>query len=208
MSTEMQKDIVCPQCGRVQKLEMTVSVNSEENPEIRRDILREGIFDWECLSCGYTAQMAYPLLYHDPKHGFMVALRPSPSVGKAEAVPAVRGLRLRSVKSPQELKEKILIFEAGLDDVAVELVKNAITTVIHKSFSGALHAFFCAMDGEEMRFAIFVRGRTEPVYQTTQASVYRQSQEVLRALDYRDPDEFIVVNAKLAEQLLEEYKSM
>ena len=154
MSTEIQKDIVCPQCGRVQKLGMAVSVNCEENPELRRDILREGIFDWECLNCGYTAQMAYPLLYHDPGRGFMVALRPSGTVSKAEAVPAVRGLRLRSVKSPQELKEKILIFEAGLDDVAVELVKNAITTVIHKSFSGSVHAFFCAMDGEEMRFAI------------------------------------------------------
>ena len=210
MSTEIKKDLVCPKCGRVQKLAMTVSVNAEENPELRRDILREGIFDWECLNCGYTAQMAYPLLYHDPKRRFMVALRPSGAVSKAEAVPAVRGLRLRSVKNPQELKEKILIFEAGLDDVAVELVKNAITTVIHRSFSGALHAFFCALEGEEteMRFAIFVRGRTEPVYQTTHYAVYRQSQEVLRALDYHDPEEFAVVNAKLAERLLDDYKTL
>ena len=57
MSTEIKKDIVCPACGQTQKLEMYTSVNAEENPELRRDILRESIFDWECRHCGYTAQM-------------------------------------------------------------------------------------------------------------------------------------------------------
>ena len=133
MSTEIKKDIVCPACGQTQKLEMYTSVNAEENPELRRDILRESIFDWECRHCGYTAQMAYPMIYHDPAHGFMVCLRPSGAVSKAEPIPAVRGLIKRSVKNPQELKEKILIFEAGLDDAAVELVKNAIVTVLKRS---------------------------------------------------------------------------
>lgn len=49
MSTKIQKDIVCPACGQTQKLEMYTSVNAEENPELRRDILRESMFDWECL---------------------------------------------------------------------------------------------------------------------------------------------------------------
>ena len=107
--------------------------------------------------------MAYPMIYHDPAHGFMVCLRPSGAVSKAEAIPAVRGLKKRSVKNPQELKEKILIFEAGLDDAAVELVKNAIVTVLKRSIEGNVHAYFCAADEKEMRFAIFVRGRQEPV---------------------------------------------
>ena len=187
MSTEIKKDIVCPACGQTQKLEMYTSVNAEENPELRRDILRESIFDWECRHCGYTAQMAYPMIYHDPAHGFMVCLRPSGAVSKAEPIPAVRGLIKRSVKNPQELKEKILIFEAGLDDAAVELVKNAIVTVLKRSIEGNVHAYFCAADENEMRFAIFVRGRQDPVYQTTQMAVYRQSQEVLRTLDYKEP---------------------
>ena len=158
--------------------------------------------------CGYTAQMAYPMIYHDPAHGFMVCLRPSGAVSKAEPIPAVRGLIKRSVKNPQELKEKILIFEAGLDDAAVELVKNAIVTVLKRSIKGNVHAYFCAADENEMRFAIFVRGRQDPVYQTTQMAVYRQSQEVLRTLDYKEPDDFAVVNSKLAQRLLDQYKSV
>ena len=138
----------------------------------------------------------------------MICLRPSGAVSKAEPIPAVKSLIKRSVKNPQELKEKILIFEAGLDDVAVELVKNAIVTVIRKTFEGNIHAYFCAATEKEMRFAIFVKGRQEPVYQTTQMAVYRQSQEVLRALDYKVPEDFAVINSKLAQRLLDEYKSI
>ena len=166
------------------------SVNAEENPELRRDILRESIFDWECRHCGYTAQMAYPMIYHDPMNAFMICLRPSGAVSGAEPIPAVRALKKRSVKNPQELKEKILIFEAGLDDAAVELVKNAIVTVVRKNLDGNVHAYFCAATEEELRFALFVKGRQEPVYQTTKMAVYRQSQEVLRTLDYKSPDDF------------------
>ena len=182
MSTKIQKDIVCPACGQTQKLEMYTSVNAEENPELRRDILRESMFDWECLHCGYTAQMAYPMIYHDPMNAFMICLRPSGAVSGAEPIPAVRALKKRSVKNPQELKEKILIFEAGLDDAAVELVKNAIVTVVRKNLDGNVHAYFCAATEEELRFALFVKGRQEPVYQTTKMAVYRQSQEVLRTI--------------------------
>ena len=208
MSTKIQKDIVCPACGQTQKLEMYTSVNAEENPELRRDILRESMFDWECLHCGYTAQMAYPMIYHAPMNAFMICLRPSGAVSGAEPIPAVRALKKRSVKNPQELKEKILIFAAGLDDAAVELVKNAIVTVVRKNLDGNVHAYFCAATEEELRFALFVKGRQEPVYQTTKMAVYRQSQEVLRTLDYKSPDDFAVVNSKLAQSLLDEYKSI
>ena len=156
----------------------------------------------------YTAQMAYPMIYHDPMNAFMICLRPSGAVSGAEPIPAVRALKKRSVKNPQELKEKILIFEAGLDDAAVELVKNAIVTVVRKNLDGNVHAYFCAATEEELRFALFVKGRQEPVYQTTKMAVYRQSQEVLRTLDYKSPDDFAVVNSKLAQSLLDEYKSI
>ena len=120
----------------------------------------------------------------------------------------MKDLIKRSVKNPQELKEKILLFEAGLDGAAIELVKNAIVSVIRKSFDGNVHAYFCAAEDEELKFALFVKGRQEPIYQKTQMAVYRQSQEVLRTLDYKDEDDFAVVNSKLAQRLLDRYKSV
>ena len=85
---------------------------------------------------------------------------------------------------------------------------SAIVTVVRKNLDGNVHAYFCAATEEELRFALFVKGRQEPVYQTTKMAVYRQSQEVLRTLDYKSPDDFAVVNSKLAQSLLDEYKSI
>ena len=105
MSTEIKR-ILSARLRQTQKLEMYTSVNAEENPELRRDILRESIFDWECRHCGYTAQMAYPMIYHDPAHGFMVCLRPSGAVSKGGADPAVRGLIKRSVKTRRSSRRR------------------------------------------------------------------------------------------------------
>ena len=185
------------------------SVNAEENPELRRDILRESIFDWECRHCGYTAQMAYPMIYHDPMNAFMICLRPSGAVSGAEPIPAVRALKKRSVKNPQELKEKILIFDLGYDDVAVELVKNALCTIIARTYQvNRVHAYFSRINEGEMEFAVFLPRKQEPVYHSTKLEVYRQSQEVLRSLDFVDPPGFARVDSKLARKLLQDYQNI
>ena len=49
--------------------------------------------------------------------------------------------------------------------------------------------------------------KPEPVYHSTRVEVYRQSQEVLRALNYMDPEGFATVDAKLAKRIIEDYQS-
>ena len=39
MSTEIIKDIVCPQCGETQKYRLYTSVNAQQNPELKQSIL-------------------------------------------------------------------------------------------------------------------------------------------------------------------------
>ena len=126
-----------------------------------------------------------------------------------EPTPEVQSFTKRRVKNLAELKEKILILDAGFDDVAVELVKNALCTIIQRTYRvERLHAYFSRINGEEMEFAIFLPRKPEPVYHSTKLEVYRQSQEVLRSLDFVDPQGFVTVNAKLARQLLEEYQNI
>lgn len=120
----------------------------------------------------------------------------------------MRALKKRSVKNPQELKEKILIFEAGLDDARRGACEKRHRHRGAQKSGRQCARLFRAATEEELRFALFVKGRQEPVYQTTKMAVYRQSQEVLRTLDYKSPDDFAVVNSKLAQSLLDEYKSI
>lgn len=48
MSTEILKDIICPQCGEAQKYRLFASINAQENPELKQQALEETVFDWRC----------------------------------------------------------------------------------------------------------------------------------------------------------------
>lgn len=211
MSTEIVKDIICPQCGESQKYRLYAGVNAQEHPELKRKILDESLFDWGCRRCNYVAAMAYPFLYLDPAAGYVISMVPMGSDESVEPTPEIKDLVKRGVKNLAELKEKILIFDAGFDDVAVELVKNALCEIIKKSYQvGRVHAYFSRFNEEddEMEFAIFLPRKPEPVYHSTKLDVYKQSQEVLRALDFVDPAGFARVDAKLARQVIKEYQNI
>ena len=209
MSTEIEKDILCPQCGQSQKYRLYASINAKENPELKRRVLSETLFDWRCKRCNYFAAMAYSFLYTDPDAGYIICVTPAGEGSVTEPTQEIQDFTKRSVRNLAELKEKILIFDAGFDDVAVELVKNALCTIIRKTYQvDRVHGYFSRVNNGEMEFAIFLPRKYEPVYHSTKLEVYRQSQEVLRSLDFVDPQGFAKVDSRLARKILEEYQNI
>lgn len=209
MSTEIEKDIICPQCGESQKYRLFASINARENPELKRRVLSETLFDWRCKRCNYFAAMAYPFLYTDPEARYIVCVTPAGDSRSTEPTPEIQSYTKRMVKNLAELKEKILIFDAGFDDVAVELVKNALCTIITRTYQvNRVHAYFSRINEGEMEFAVFLPRQAEPVYHSTKLEVYSQSQEVLRSLDYVDPAGFSRVDSRLARKLLQDYQNI
>ncbi len=209
MSTEISKDIICPQCGESQKYRLYASINAKENPELKRRVLNETLFDWRCNRCNYFAAMAYSFLYTDPEAGYIICVTPAGEENVAEPTQEIQSFTKRTVKNLAELKEKILIFDAGYDDVAVELVKSALCTIIRRTYQvNRVHAYFSRIHEGEMEFAIFLPRKYEPVYHSTRLEVYSQSQEVLRSLDFVDPQGFAKVDSKLAKKILEDYQNI
>ena len=208
MSTEIIKDIVCPQCGETQKYRLYTSVNAQQNPELKQSILDETLFDWRCQRCSYFAAMAYPFVYMDNRAGYAVCLAPGGNGNPVEPTEPLRGYVKRRVKNLAELKEKILIFDNGCYDVAIELMKNALCTIIRRGYDNArLHAYFSKVEEGKMEFAIFLPRTPEPVYHSTRVEVYNQSQEVLRTLDFAEPNNFATVDARLAKRIIEDYQN-
>lgn len=210
MSTEIVKDIICPQCGESQKYRLFASINAKENPDLKQRVLEETLFDWRCKRCSYFAAMAYPFLFLDPDAGYVISAVPLGAESQVEPTKVFQDYIKRSVKNLAELKEKILLFDAGLDDVAVELVKNALCGIIKNTYQvSRVHAYFSRVtQGSEMEFAIFLPRKAEPVYHSTKMDVYKQSQEVLRALDFVDPDGFARVDARLARKIIADYQNI
>lgn len=215
MSTQMTEEISCPQCGAAVKTELWPGVDAIRNPELRTRVLSESMFDWNCPECGYAARFLYPFLYHDPERKFMIYLSLNDEDCGNETAeeietkfPQYSGLVKRLVSTPEALKEKILIFEAGLDDRAVELVKFALVGVLNsKHGKEASAGYFCYADEEknEIGFSFLFKGEAEPVRRHTRMEAYGKSLEIVESVAPGDGGGFLHVDQMTAQKILDEY---
>ena len=119
----------CSKCGQQQKVTVYKSINVADNPELKDKVRDGSLFLWECPHCGQVNLAKYETLYHDPASKLMVWLIPSGEISETQMkaitmhTKAMGGYTLRRVNDMGSLMEKVLIHDAGLDDVAVEMCK-------------------------------------------------------------------------------------
>ena len=129
MSITTQALAPCSKCGQTQTVTVYKSINISENPELKDKVRDGSLFLWECPHCGQVNLARYETLYHDPAARLMVWLIPSGEVSETQMqaitmhTKAMGGYTLRRVNDMGSLMEKVLINEAGLDDVVLEMCK-------------------------------------------------------------------------------------
>lgn len=210
LSTCITKEISCPECGAVNRVDLWPGMDHREKPLLRKKVLEESLFYWVCPHCGYQALMEYPCVYHDRDLGFLLCLLPEGTGEVPDRLPPLpEKLRLRLVTTPAQMKEKVLLFESGYDDVAMELVKYSLTQlVVEKWHIPSATAYFTKADEKEIEFAFFRPGQTRPVLQRTRIKAYRQAREILKLLHYHDSKGFVAVDMALAAELFEQFRNL
>jgi hypothetical protein len=132
------------------------------------------------------------------------------SVDIGEKFSQFSALTKRVVTSLTGLKEKVLIFEAGLDDLAVELVKTALTDVaVRKHGKSVVSGYFCYADEAtgKIGFSFFLKGEKEPVRQDTRMDVYHKSLEIIESVGASQKGgDFIAVDSEAAQNILRVYR--
>ena len=118
MATVIRTTVRCPKCGAGSEFEFYQSINAAENPELKEAVLSGDIFVHECPHCGAKQIVRYNLLYHDPDAKVIVCL--SDTVFHSDGM---EGYTCRLVSDAGSFIEKVKIFDAGLDDLAVEMCK-------------------------------------------------------------------------------------
>lgn len=156
----MAKSIIeekCSRCGRLYRMEFDGSVDALVNPEAKERVKSGEHFMWHCPECGWTNLICRPFLYHDPQERLMILLTDADI--KAEELP--EGYTGRIVRSAGDLIEKIKIFDAGLDDVVIEMCKFVTLREMNKDVS----LRFFKMDGadSEMTFTYPQNGEMQMI---------------------------------------------
>ena len=213
MSRTITKEVTCPACQEKSQAKLWTSVNVTLEPDLRDAVLNESLFLWTCPKCGQQSLLSYPCLYHDMTNRFMVYLVPGAkqeSLTDSQAedrYPELNGISKRLAVDFNQMKEKILIFENGLDDRAVELTKLAMTKVAFKKHQQELEkGYFCAKDPDSghLAFTFFDKGSKEPCHKATRMEAYEKSREVAKEYDKKAGQTgFLKIDADWAKKALE-----
>jgi hypothetical protein len=131
MSVSEQVEVPCGRCGQPIQVEIWRSLNVSLDPERKRELLEGQLNVITCSHCGWVAPSPHDFLYHDAEQRLMLLLRYPDAEGVvtldydpfATTRQFMEGYRVRLVCSRSELHEKIAIFDAGLDDRVIELIK-------------------------------------------------------------------------------------
>jgi hypothetical protein len=118
----------CPACRRSHEVKLVQSIDTRVDLDARERLLAGTLNTLDC-ECGKRTMLAAKLVYYDTRDAeraavFQVAPDEA-AVHDARVAFAASGIsgQLRIVPSQNALVEKVKIFEAGLEDWAIEMTK-------------------------------------------------------------------------------------
>lgn len=131
MNQNHTEQVKCRVCGFDSPMTVWSVIASDDDSEIAGAFVKGDIYDWKCEVCGHEDKIAFPTLYVDRLHRYMLLYHPWNTVENhsmilPDLLPGdldCEGFTLRRVAGLENLREKIRIFENGLNDVALERLK-------------------------------------------------------------------------------------
>lgn len=218
MSNVISKDIACPNCNEISSAHLYISINATTDPQFREALLNEELLRFKCENCSYEGRFTYPILYNDMHRRFMIYLIPQIDRFQLEDrhleedYRNLKGITKRITPDFNSFKEKIFIFESGLDDMAVELTKLAISEIVAKKHNlKRVEEGYLSMYNREtntMGFTFFVGENHEPYVQSTRLEVYARSTHIVETVAASDKklSGFTKIDREWAENTLFRYK--
>jgi transcription elongation factor Elf1 len=174
MSTSRRYHLPCSACGQAFPVELVAAVQMTRMPEARQQIL-DGTFQvFSCPACGKPTAIESSLVYTDFARGQYVAVESAAGLSwqaaqmRHQAVfeecfvnaPSIarelgRGIRKRLVFGFRALREKLVLWDAELDDHVVEAVKGDLARELGLAPSEPVFRLARVLPGGHLLFARF-----------------------------------------------------
>lgn len=133
--------VKCPTCGKEHDFETWQCINVTDENGLKEKILNGQMFLTTCPECNQNINVEYSFLYHQVDDHFMVhytihdnetqSVLDMLTKPNKEQAPMVKNLSennyiIRLVRTKADLIEKIIIYDEGLDDRAIEILKTVV----------------------------------------------------------------------------------
>ncbi len=140
MSKHHIEKITCPNCKAESDVVLWDSINTKLDPDMKEKVLTGEIFAWECPNCKQQLNVDYATLYHQMEDNIMIYYVPGDATKAVEIMKTIpvltdekenkdsdfklpRKYKRRVVTTQNELREKVMILNEGLDDHVIEMMK-------------------------------------------------------------------------------------
>ncbi len=172
MSIIDKTEVTCPKCGKKGPFTIWPSLNTTLNPDKKAEVLDGSLFMYECPACGCKAPVEYGFLYHQMDDKIMIHVDKTMSSFEDRRVEDLMGMLsgsdylIRVVPDTNSLREKIHIFDDGLDDRVIELVKVMILIYMagaqpeYLSAPGGCSLYYIGEDGVK-KLLVYADGQPE-----------------------------------------------
>ena len=161
MKTIKEKDsFVCSYCRYPQSCEIIPVVSLSDTPELKEKIMDGTFFDQVCEKCGKAETVLHDLAYIDEENKLCLIMRldEEEEAGEEEEVYLDLGYTVRTVRSYEQLVEKIMIRDYQMDDRLVELMKAASYMILKQAHKIDADEIFFSVDDDGPYFVFFQKG--------------------------------------------------
>lgn len=222
--SEIQKQrTMCPKCGKIIEFGVWDSIEIPYDEEQKQKVLDNTFFRVLCEDCKIMFPVAYPCVYNDLEQRYLIWIAPKMDEKEQKDIAAhnfklknddvvrlaQKAYRFRIVRNSNELREKIIIFDEGLDDRIVEVMKLVYIPAIRKNIgedSKITGLYFDKRpDNGEYQWVVLIENKN-PMFGKIDMSVYEDMKaKTIETAEARTAEGLVQINAKWAVELMTEY---
>ena len=146
MSKNHIEKIKCSKCNAESEMLVWETMDTSTDPQLKAQIRNGDCFGWHCPHCDNKSLIFYPTIYHQVNEHYIICYVPGNPSSAVEYMKNINennqsgydfndNYTKRVVSDINQLREKLLILDEGLDDRIIELMKVFAMAEIQKSFS-------------------------------------------------------------------------
>lgn len=164
----MEKGIyICDSCHVTNQFDVIEYINAEKDGNLKEQLIQGKLFLKTCPKCGNENIVVNSMLYEDPERNFLVEMVPAGNQKEGNRLENtylndsvkenIGAYKKRVVHEPNDLLEKIAIFDAGLDDRVIEIMKLSAAVSILDNQKITVSNMYFSPSEKDWEFDVLVK---------------------------------------------------